>query len=822
MTGFVKATVGVVAAALALESVRAAAVAQLEPRAISLTTKVTTSHTAQTTLSTSVSTEAPTTTTPLEVSTSVPSPTAALNATLPAQSPLAAKQAWCPSEIFCNGALLQTINIAQLYGDAKTFVDKPTVGTSNATLLDFYALYNTSVISNYSAVTYGALETYVETDYQGEGLELEAGTLPSNTTPAFLQPGTTSITSPVILGWAEIVHSYWSDLVRNTNTSTLCDGVKCESTLIPLNHTFVVPGGRFREQYYWDSYWIIEGLIQSELYSVANSSLQNFMDELEHYGFIPNGGRIYYLNRSQPPLFMKMLYAYVSATNDLSILNRALPLAEVELNWWHNNRTVNVTSPYSNNTWELARYAVVNTAPRPEGFLEDYLTTNGPDLTTPYTEDQKADLYAELASGAESGHDYTARFSSNPYVGGNSSDQYPILRTLQVRETIPVDLNSILCKSSSLLADLYTQAAQNSTRAAYHTQVAATLKSAILDIFWDPTKLAFYDFSVTANARNSWFSPAAFYPYWSGIVPDEVASNSTNALAAFSAVRMVLSRYNGTFPASFVQTGLQWDAPNAWPPHQFIIIEALQNLPANVTSVALPALSSEVSSFSLVPSGQLGLDESALPIQPLLSGANATGTGPGADINEIDSSNGTTVVNGGDPVVGEAWNAVLARELANRYMSAVFCSWYSTGGSIDGLLPRLPDSVLNSTFSLNNTGNMFEKESMFDVDIAGSGGEYTVQAGFGWTNGVTLWIAANFGSVINTPSCPGINTTTTTSTDASIDAAAYRRALIGRQMRSNIRDTRGRAVRGKPERKAMAKKFFKLKSTLPSWMWGKK
>ena len=52
-------------------------------------------------------------------------------------------------------------------------------------------------------------------------------------------------------------------------------------------------GGRFREQYYWDSFWIIEGLIQSELLDVANETLQNFMDELEDFGFIPNGGRIY-------------------------------------------------------------------------------------------------------------------------------------------------------------------------------------------------------------------------------------------------------------------------------------------------------------------------------------------------------------------------------------------------------------------------------------------------------------------------------------------------------------------------------------------------
>jgi neutral trehalase len=52
-------------------------------------------------------------------------------------------------------------------------------------------------------------------------------------------------------------------------------------------------GGRFREQYYWDSFWIVEGLLESELYDIANATLQNFMDEIENIGFIPNGGRIY-------------------------------------------------------------------------------------------------------------------------------------------------------------------------------------------------------------------------------------------------------------------------------------------------------------------------------------------------------------------------------------------------------------------------------------------------------------------------------------------------------------------------------------------------
>ena len=124
------------------------------------------------------------------------------------------------------------------------------------------------------------------------------------------------------------------------------------------------------------------------------------MDELERFGFIPNGGRTYYLDRSQPPLFVHMLDKYVKATNDTAILKRALPLAELELEWWSTNRTIPVTSSYTSQTYNMSRYAVVNSAPRPESYLDDYQTATGVDLT----EQQRSDLYAELASGAETGN----------------------------------------------------------------------------------------------------------------------------------------------------------------------------------------------------------------------------------------------------------------------------------------------------------------------------------------------------------------------------------------------------------------------------------
>ncbi|OBZ71163.1 Trehalase [Grifola frondosa] len=639
----------------------------------------------------------------ITVSTAVASPTVPLSSTLPSQVPLPPVQAWCPSQIFCAGALLQTVNLAQAYSDPKTFVDKPTSKPSQQVLADFKAINNGST-------TEGAIVTFLDDDFRGEGLELEAVELANfNPNPAFLN----NVSDPLLKAWSQTVHGFWPQLIRSTNASAICpegtESGSCESSLIPLNHTFVVPGGRFREQYYWDSYWIIQGLMKSELFDIANATLQNFMDELEHFSFIPNGGRIYYLDRSQPPLFIHML------------------------------------SDYS--------YRVNNTAPRPESYLEDYLTANDPTLSIPLNESQRANLYAELASGAETGWDYSSRWTAQPYAGG-TNDTNPILRALNIRNTIPVCLNSILYKAHLQLADLYTSSKRNASSASAHRQKASSIRAGILDLFWDSSKLAFYDFNLTSNARNDVFTAATFYPLWNGIYPDEVLSSSTNAFGVFAALNMILNRYNGTMPVTFLETGLQWDAPNAWPPHQYIILEALRGLPTNISAGALPSPSANQSTFDLIPPGQIGVTEDALPGQPLVGiASNVTKTGPSADLNKLSG----TVVNGGNSTSAEGWATTLQRELANRYIASALCSWHATGGAIPGLLPRLSDQELNVTQSVNNTGNMFEKFSISDIDSAGRGGEYTVQAGFGWTNGVVLWVASLYGDILVAPQCPPVS-----------------------------------------------------------------
>ncbi|KAF5360563.1 hypothetical protein D9756_004935 [Leucocoprinus leucothites] len=674
----------------------------------------------------------------LTITTAVPSATASDSAALASQAALPPKQPWCPSEIFCPGSLLQTVGIADLFPDDKTFADKPTSKPPQEVLATFQNISS-------SNATYGQIIDFVEQNFAGEGLELQALPLSDfNANPAFLG----NVSNPLVKAWSQTVHNIWTQLIRGTNRSTLCSSRSdCESSLIPLNHTFVVPGGRFREQYYWDSYWIVEGLLESELYSIVNDTLQNFMDELDRIGFIPNGGRVYYLDRSQPPLFIQMLSRYVTVTNDTSILSRALPLAEKELKWWRDNRSLNVTSPFTNQTHLVYHYSA-NPVTLVILLCSDYLTANGPEINPPLNDTQKAALYAELATGAESGWDYTKRWFTD---GDNDGS----LRNLGVRSLVAIDLNSILYNNHAILAKLY--GSSNRTLANTHRSAASALRTAILDLLWDGNKLAFYDFNLATNQRKDFFSVANFYPLWSGIVPDEVARDENAAFGHFASLNLVLNRYNGTYPTTLVDTGLQWDAPNAWAPHQHVVLGALRALPANVSGGALPTPGEGKSTFDLIPSGQLGMAENQLPQQPRvnINDGNFTNTGSGADINALNG----TVFNGGNATDGEGWSHRLQRELANRYITSALCSWRATGGSIPGILPRLSDAELNVTQSINNTGNMFEKFSALDVDSAGRGGEYTVQAGFGWTNGVALWIASNYGDQLNAPDCPSLLTT---------------------------------------------------------------
>ncbi|KAF1738408.1 hypothetical protein MY5147_000163 [Beauveria neobassiana] len=610
----------------------------------------------------------------------------------------------CDSPIYCYGDILAEIEMARPFTDSKTFVDMP----AKKSLSEIQAAFDKlqKPLSNNTE-----LNDFLDTYFEDAGGELKAVSKDKLKTDAKF---VNKLNDTVIKEFVNKVIDIWPDLTREyAGSTTNC--TSCPNSFIPINRTFVVAGGRFREPYYWDSYWIVEGLLRTggAFVEVTKNTIENFLDLIEQFGFIPNGARLYYLNRSQPPVLSQMVKAYINHTNDTSILERALPILVKEHDFFMTNRSVDVT--VNNKTYTLNRYAVSNTQPRPESYREDYITANNKsyyaesEIIYPakkaLSESEQATLYANLASGAESGLDYTtAKWSSNP--SDSMRDVYFPLRSLNIMNIVPVDLNSILYGNEKAIAEFYNMTG-NSSAADSWAKKAADRAEAIHAVFWNETLYSYFDYNKTSSSQHIYvpsdsdtqafenatapagmqelFAVTQFYPFWMGAAPDYIRNNPYAVKNAYSRVSKYLDLKKGGIPSTNLRTGQQWDQPNVWPPLMHILMKGLTNTPAT-----------------------FGKD---------------------------------------DP----AWQDVhkLALRLGQRYLDSTFCTWYATGGSTSAT-PQL------SGLSESDVGIMFEKYDDTSINHAGGGGEYEVVEGFGWTNGVLLWVADTFANELKRPDCGNI------------------------------------------------------------------
>ncbi|CAG8639059.1 17646_t:CDS:2, partial [Cetraspora pellucida] len=574
----------------------------------------------------------------------------------------------CDIPIYCSGPILEKIQLARLFNDSKTFVDMPTKKPLEEVLEAGSKLPQNASIS--------ILQDFVNSYFSKEGQELiQTEILNFNQSPSFLE----KIKQPIIREFAKQVHNYWPNLTRKVDQSFMCSG--CVSSFIPVNRSFVIPGGRFREIYYWDSYFVIEGLLVSELYEIAKNMIENFLDLIEIYGFVPNGSRIYYLNRSQPPLLTQMVKIYYEATNDILLLRKAFPTLLKEYDFWYKNNTISVHK--NDKTFYLSHYDVYNIYPRPESYLEDYTTVE----LDSFNSTVKQGLYSDIATAAESGWDFSSRWARNPHIKpptNSSSNNYEILRTLNTRAVIPIELNSILYMNEITLSEFAKQVDDWKT---VKETVKRLKKSAeerlegMIKLLWDDNTGTFRDYNLTSNTQSKIFSLATYFPFWAQSLPEEMLTDSKNNIKSFSIVSTLLSEYKGCPPVTLINSSLQWDFPNSWPPLTYAIIKGLLN-----------------SYHGYYSNSQNKEDPKFLN---------------------------------------------LALETSQRYVSSVMCAWYSTGGSIPGLLTKLQGTT--------DVGHMFEKYSALETGLPGNGGEYQVQDGFGWTNGVLLWIMSKFGDKLEVP-----------------------------------------------------------------------
>ncbi|QQP54366.1 Trehalase, partial [Caligus rogercresseyi] len=166
---------------------------------------------------------------------------------------------------------------------------------------------------------------------------------------------------PILKNFGEDLNSRWKSLGRQIKESVKVN--EGRHTEIYMEKPFIVPGGRFREMYYWDSYWTILGLLVSDMPETVKGMLDNFVGLVQKYGHIPNGNRIYYINRSQPPLFIPMVELYYKATKDAEFLRQNIQVLEKEFNFWLMNRSLEVN--VGDKSYSLFRYNVGVESPRP-------------------------------------------------------------------------------------------------------------------------------------------------------------------------------------------------------------------------------------------------------------------------------------------------------------------------------------------------------------------------------------------------------------------------------------------------------------------------
>lgn len=657
----------------------------------------------------------------------------------------------------CEGQLLQTVQFSGLFHDSKTFVDMPLKKNPQCIIDDFYSMEDYSQTGIYD---------FLMRNYEPSCSDMLLWSPPDfEPEPEFLS----GIADPTLREWASDVHSLWNLLGRQLDPDVYTHPER--HTLLPLKHPrMIVPGGRFCEFYYWDSYWIILGLLVSNMHDTAREITENFLDMVEKYGFIPNGSRKYYLNRSQPPLLAHMVSAVYEAQGDLEWLARALPTLEKEHAFWMapGLRALNVTDD-SGRVHVLNRYYSPATRPRPESFVADEVTAwllhnytkedesarkscqgmfdlpeliqqeappqpqykkgmrvlnlaamkldsmqeaknyqssadfehlahyadpsappsqsharrtqsaggGPPPVPVPsfHNDSNIRCLFAEITAAAESGWDFSSRWFHD-----RSN-----LTSVETMDLIPVDLNAILFSVEQQIATFH-ELLGNPAKAAEWRSTAQRRQEAIHAILWNAETSQWQDYHV---ARDYWKAETMlsnFVPLWTKSYDPALVDEGAVASALLQS-GLVL---DGGLVTTLNNNTQQWDYPNAWAPLQWMVVQGLARAQWDSHS--------DLDSFRI--------------------------------FNSTESPEEQPSPSACDVARPESWFDCSGGEEAG-------CKWCFPSPA--DLSKALGQRWLYSNFlAFNSTGYMLEKYSAARLGDPGFGGEYQLQKGFGWSNGVAL------------------------------------------------------------------------------------
>ncbi|HEX4618405.1 MAG TPA: alpha,alpha-trehalase TreF, partial [Steroidobacteraceae bacterium] len=405
-----------------------------------------------------------------------------------------------------------------LYPDGKTFADAvPREPPAK-------------ILASYRAARPDSAETlrrFVEAHFE----------LPADPPPLAAPPGPTTL--------AAHIDGLWRQLTRSTTSAPRW------SSLLPLPRPYVVPGGRFREIYYWDSYFTMLGLLESGRRDLVADMVEDFAHLIDHYGHVPNGTRSYYLSRSQPPFFFAMVGLLPDPPGEAYA--RYLPQLTREYRFWMEGAEGLEAGAAHRRVVAMPDGAILNRyfddrdAPRDESYREDTQLARASGRAP-------GEIFRDIRAAAESGWDFSSRW----FADGRT------MASIVTTEIVPVDLNSLMFGLESAILAGCEQRGEEAGAAEFRRR-AATRRAAIDRYLWDPAAGVYFDYRWTARASMARLSAAALYPLSFGCASVQQASGVATA------VRSTLLKSGGLVTTPLT-TGQQWDAPNGWAPLQWIAV----------------------------------------------------------------------------------------------------------------------------------------------------------------------------------------------------------------------------------------------------------
>jgi alpha,alpha-trehalase len=367
-------------------------------------------------------------------------------------------------------------------------------------------------------------------------------TLPPEATSAAAAPDHESLLTHI--------DQLWNQLTRTTKTAP------AYSSLLTLPYPYVVPGGRFREIYYWDSYFTMLGLMQSGRPELAEDMVRDFAYLIDTFGHVPNGARSYYLSRSQPPFFFEMV-GLLSADDPPAAFGRYLPQLRREYAFWMRGASALHRGSARFHVVMLADGSILNRfwddedTPRDEAYAED--TELAKDSAR-----EPRQLYRDIRAAAESGWDFSSRWFADARTRAS----------LDTTEILPIDLNSLMFGMEQAISAGCMRTGDTACKREFD-QRAARRRKAIDRYLWDSPTGAYLDYRWTRRERTSGISAATLYP----VFVDMASPAQTQSVARAARDSLLKSGGIVTTPRD---TGQQWDSPNGWAPLQWIAIDGLR------------------------------------------------------------------------------------------------------------------------------------------------------------------------------------------------------------------------------------------------------